>query len=452
MIKKSLIISLLISALQFNCYGQIKPTSVLTPQEKVYGLSKLWQEVNYNFAYKYKMDSRSWDSLYIALIPQVQATSDDYQYFRLLEKFIAPLNDSHSTVGHKPQDISAANMVYLPIMNNRFGDYSIWLENIENKAIVSTINSEKSLEIPIGSQVIEVNGLATEDYIKTHIEPFVCESSAHSRANISTYRLLEGLEGSSFDVVFRKPNDSLFRVKLTLKPSQHSDYVSLPSSWKDDVLNFDWIDQDIAYVALNTFSEEDIVPQFIQKLPELRKAKAMIIDIRSNNGGNGDYALEIAKYITDGDTILGARSKVRCNDSYKRAYQSNNDYVEQPSKVITNMVRKNDRLMVPIAVLTSNETVSAAEDFLIFLDRQKHIKRIGQATNGSTGQPMAVDLVKGLWVMICSVANYYPDGKEFVGSGIKPHIEVVEELNDKLSDTDKTLNTAIKHLTELISK
>lgn len=53
-----------------SCYDQLKPTKILTAQEKVYGLSKLWQEVNYNFAYKYKMDSRSWDSLYIAMIPR----------------------------------------------------------------------------------------------------------------------------------------------------------------------------------------------------------------------------------------------------------------------------------------------------------------------------------------------------------------------------------------------
>ena len=43
--------------------------NTLTPAEKVYGLSRFWQEVNYNFVYLYKVDRQAWDSAYKALIP-----------------------------------------------------------------------------------------------------------------------------------------------------------------------------------------------------------------------------------------------------------------------------------------------------------------------------------------------------------------------------------------------
>ena len=55
----------------------------LTKEEKIYGLSLIWQEVNYNFAYmeNYKLD---WDSLYIANIPKVVAAKNLTEYYAIL--------------------------------------------------------------------------------------------------------------------------------------------------------------------------------------------------------------------------------------------------------------------------------------------------------------------------------------------------------------------------------
>ena len=58
-----------------NVFGQI--SSRLTPAEKVYGLSKFWQEVNYNFVYLNKVNKEKWDSTYVTLIDQVQKTEND---------------------------------------------------------------------------------------------------------------------------------------------------------------------------------------------------------------------------------------------------------------------------------------------------------------------------------------------------------------------------------------
>ncbi len=56
--KTKLILPLLLLA--FKSYSQIPNT--LTPADKVYGLSKFWQEVNYNFGYLNKVDRTMWDS------------------------------------------------------------------------------------------------------------------------------------------------------------------------------------------------------------------------------------------------------------------------------------------------------------------------------------------------------------------------------------------------------
>lgn len=53
---------------------QAQMPNTLSPQQKVYGLSKFWQEVNYNFVFYNRVDRKEWDSLYQAMIMEVQAS------------------------------------------------------------------------------------------------------------------------------------------------------------------------------------------------------------------------------------------------------------------------------------------------------------------------------------------------------------------------------------------
>ena len=61
-----------------NSFGQLPNT--INPAEKVYGLSQFWSDANYNFAYFDRIDKKTWDSTYLALIEEVQHTKNDYEY------------------------------------------------------------------------------------------------------------------------------------------------------------------------------------------------------------------------------------------------------------------------------------------------------------------------------------------------------------------------------------
>lgn len=61
------IIILLALIVSVSMYGQMPDK--LSKAEKVYGLSKFWQEVNYNFVYLNKVDKKAWEEEYIKLIP-----------------------------------------------------------------------------------------------------------------------------------------------------------------------------------------------------------------------------------------------------------------------------------------------------------------------------------------------------------------------------------------------
>lgn len=154
----------LIICLSFLCavslQAQIPRT--LSNEDKVYGLSKFWQEVNYNFVYLEKVDRAKWDSTYRAMISIVQKTENDYEYYRELQRFCALLKDGHTNVNF-PRSIDTL------IMNAMFGKYRLFITNIDNKAIITRTNLSMKDEVPIGSEIVDVNGLPTREYIKRYL-------------------------------------------------------------------------------------------------------------------------------------------------------------------------------------------------------------------------------------------------------------------------------------------
>jgi len=77
---------------------------------------------------------------------------------------------------------------------------------------------------------------------------------------------------------------------------------------------------------------------------------------------------------------------------------------------------------------------------------KKHMVKIGENTFGSTGQPFQFDLPGGGSARICTKKDTYPDGREFVGYGIKPDIEVKKTVKDYLSGKDPVLKAAPNYL------
>jgi len=74
------------------------------------------------------------------------------------------------------------------------------------------------------------------------------------------------------------------------------------------------------------------------------------------------------------------------------------------------------------------------------------ITTVGEPTYGSTGQPIFVDLPGGGTFRVCTKRDTYPDGREFVGYGIKPDILVESTLATVRSDEDEALDRALREL------
>lgn len=433
------------------------PENTLTAEQKVAGLSALWAEAKYNEAFFDNIGAEKWDSAYLSFIRPVMDTPHDYAYYRQLQRFAALLRDGHSRVSYR-KDPGTATC---------FDSFRWKLVPLEGKALVGSISRRMKEEIPVGSEIVEVDGLPTAEYLQQKVLPYICSSTDYVRQDMAVEQMFTAWEDHTYRVKIKTPAGQPIEMDIT--PAARPDIKNepmFPPEPSYSMIEMKWYPGGIAYVALNSFREEEIVDSFAVILPELKKARKLIIDLRRNGGGKSDVAEAIMSYLTPDSVLYPA---LWCTRVHSPAYQSwggrytardttgnlfrkkayevyHREYYEYGEPDSIDIPPTTPRLVLPTAILTGHATASAAENFLILADGQKHIVKIGQHSNGSTGNPIRFAITDDLGFQICSKKDLYPDGRPFVGCGVKPDIEVTPTVQDLIDGYDRTLQTALRYL------
>lgn len=431
----------------------------ISTEERVYGLSKFWQEVNYNFAFFENVPELDFDALYQSYIPKVIAVKNDYEYYRLLQQFCARLKDGHTNVRF-PEYINKA-LCYPRIKIGRFKD----------KIHIVNVGASYKKEIPRGSEIVKVNGIDVLDYLDTQVYPYFT-GSKHTVQNQGAKKMLIGLIGSEVFIDIKTPKGKYKKVEVAMN-GVYEDWIYPVVKKSTESISFKILENGIGYLELTTFFySSELEKQFKEILPKLYGVKKLIIDVRRNGGGSASVANELVKYLTDKPYFYGGRGSTRKHLASRKAWGQTGDSIaskkmgiepvswakkyipyyhndvwemEEKRKIVNDV--KAPKLLYPLVVLISNNTASAAEDFLVSLDgAEREATLIGQTTYGSTGQPLYVELPKGGYFRVCTRKTTYPDGRKYVGVGIKPNIEIHPTVTDYLEVKDVVLEKAIAYL------
>ena len=92
-----------IKSMSLRIDGRYKKTATISDEQKIYELSQIWKDAEYNFVFWDKV-SIDWDGEYKKALSRVLATSDTYEYYRELARFINLLGDGHTGIS-LPMDI-----------------------------------------------------------------------------------------------------------------------------------------------------------------------------------------------------------------------------------------------------------------------------------------------------------------------------------------------------------
>ncbi len=428
----------------------------LSDEEKLYGLSQFWSEAKYNFAFFDQTDV-NWDSAYQAFIPRVLATKNTFDYYGEMKQFCALLKDGHTDIWNG-REISK-NQVYI----------RVFFKNINQQFFVDDVFNGYADKVPIGSELVKINGQPTKTYLQEKIIPYISASTPHELWNeaISSWHMHSTDTTQLTQMEFIRPDGKVVTHTARLHPkTSKGKFAKKSKKWQPFELHS--LANGISKIDLNTFSDTMVVTKFKEALPELYKSKGIIIDLRKNGGGNSFIGAQILNYFTDQKRLIGSLWQTR---EHKAAYKAwgtgmerkeNFNEWEQEAYEIANGIHwyKGDtmtfnntvtakKLTAPLVVLLGNGTASAAEDFLVFLDGlEGRGTTIGQKSFGSTGQPMSFKLPGGAWARICTKKDTYPDGREFVGYGVAPDIFVPLTVEEMINKRDDALAKAVEVIKE----
>ncbi|MHC5065720.1 MAG: S41 family peptidase [Planctomycetota bacterium] len=394
----------------------------LSLEERIAGLSKLWAEVKFNFAYFDQTDV-DWDALYMEYIPEVIDTENTLEYYRLLAQMCSQLEDGHTGV-NPPSALS--NQVYA---RPRFRTALI-----ENKVIVTEIHDEdlEDEAFMLGSEVLSIDGMPVKKYAELRVPFFYLSSSTPQDDDLRrySYGLLAGSIDKSIEVSYRSPDGE----------EGKRSFERVMGSPRTELMELEMIDG-FAHLTINSFNDPSLQGRIDKVFDKITASEGLIIDLRANGGGNTPtWLLSYLAKKPFKSNLWKTRSYAPALRAWGREeyWRGGGGGEVQPDP--------NRSYEKPVAVLIGPRTFSAAEDFSSVFDMMDRGPLIGEPTGGSTGQPLRISLPGGGSARICTKRDSYADGTEFVGVGVQPDISIPRSISDVYGDSDPVLERALQYL------
>lgn len=204
----------------------------------------------------------------------------------------------------------------------------------------------------------------------------------------------------------------------------------------DGVFIYGWLGDYIGYVCIRKFEHVHASSEAIEQiLLELAEAKALILDIRGNPGGDHQVGLTLAARFAD-------RRRLCLMSRERKGGQS--EFTEPRLWILDPEGLK--PFTHPIVLLTDNQTVGAAENFTLALRTLPHVSIMGEATAGSNAETYTDTLPNGWHVTV--PYTYVTDHRGFCweGLGIQPDIYVPKAHSSLSQGRDKVLEFALDYL------
>ncbi|MGB3471017.1 MAG: S41 family peptidase [Erythrobacter sp.] len=410
----------------------------LPVEDKLAGLSLLWSEAKYNFANFDLVPELDWDAEYRAMIPRVMASENTYEYYRLLQAFVAKLKDGHANVYFPNVPEFNDGRSNVPAINY------LW---IEERLILDYVAGEEfeAAGITRGDEIIAVNGQPIQEFADTHHRPYVSGSNkAYIDSVVYSWRLLKGPEGP-LELTIKKRSDDIVTVQ-SRRPDWDT-WTALTEGREEQPPNFRWkmVPGNIAYVELNSFSSADASRGFADNFEDISKADGIIFDVRKNGGGSSSYGYDVLSRLTQEPFAVSSWRTMNYRPAF-RAWGYQTESFESTGNM--ELPNPDQYYAGPVAVLSGTNTFSAAEDFLVAFDVMDRGPIIGQASGGSTGQPLGFYLPGGGTARITTKRDTYPDGSDFVDAGIQPDTLAPPTVKAFIERRDLALEAAIQYFSE----
>ncbi len=437
----------------------------ISKEEKILGLSLLWKEAAYNFAYFERLPDLDWNKEYEKYISKVIDSKSDLHYYLVLQDFMNLLQERHTKI-IIPQHLIRE---YYSQMKKQWFIFE-WIDED-----VFVTHSRKSIEnyLPLGSKILEINGVKTEMFFNEILKNKGNSTFKHTRKRVLKNELMYEFENYPKHIKYITPNGNEKSLRFDTVIVENDEWIGITEYDMKREMNhfpsFSWLEDSIAFLDLAGDMDDNLLLFFDSIYPAITKAKGLIVDLRYSQGGSsvGNY---IISHFTEQDTI-NQFYYTRTNNAYFRAFGAYSDsalvsfiggnirhnqfadYHKDRSfaidtSIYISTVLKTKRINLPIVFLIDNFVGSATEDFLISLKTLGLGTFVGEPTAGSCTQPLVVKLPGNGFALIATQKTMLNENEVF--TYIKPDVEVKRTLEEILSGKDKIFEVGLEVLRKKI--
>ena len=190
------------------------------------------------------------------------------------------------------------------------------------------------------------------------------------------------------------------------------------------------IEDNIGYIEITDF-DGGAAAEFEKKYKELEEKgiKSLIIDVRGNGGGVVDESIEILELLCNkGDTLLIT--------------------IDKQNKETVTKSTKNQKIKLPVVVLTNGYSASASEIFAGALKDNNRAKLVGTKTYGKGVIQTLIKLSDGSGLKMTTEEYYTPNKNKINKVGIEPNekVKLPTDIKELTDDNDTQLKKAIEML------
>ena len=391
--------------------------STSTPEGRLAVFDDVWETIQSRY-YDPRLNGADWQAKRNEFRPAAAKANSVYEFYEVLRQMLASLKDAHTRVYSPDEKFDWWSPRYVTV--------GLTIREIDGAPIVLQVESGSAAaktDIRPGDQITSVDGVPVARIITNRLENVGghVEGPARYRA-IAT--IFDGQAGTSV------------RVDWTTRDGKTKSAV-LPRYWTQRHLGFSTQRKGkVAVLRIDAFTQS-VALEFTRALPDvIDGAEGIVIDLRSNGGGDAEAMADVASLFLDDGINLG-----------KFADRSGASFELQTYSKRLWRVPQVGRVKLPLVVLTSESTSSAAEIMVAALQTKGRARVIGAGTCGCV---LAIrnrhPLPDGGLLDVSEFDYRTANGVRLEGLGIKPDQTVPRSRKDVYSGRDPALDVARKAL------
>ena len=403
-----------------SAYASINDSTISTdtPEGRLAVFDDAWARINERY-YDRQFHGLDWDSQRTMFRPLAAKATTSREFYAVLRRMIAALNDPHTRVFAPEEKFDWWRPRYVSI--------GLTLSEVAGLPTVTKVDSDSAPQragIRAGDVIETVDGEVASTLVKRRLAELPDPATGSARFRVFN-KLLDGLSGSSVAITWKDKNGKLRLGSFQRYWTQRELGVRIRREGDYAVIEIEAFTKPIAMA----FARE-----FKQKLSGLR---GVIIDLRTNGGGDAEAMSDIASIFLGIDANLG-RFTDRAGTSFTISTRFRSLLTQYPAAPPG----------IPLVVLTSERTASAAEIFVEAMRDSRRATIIGTETCGCVLAVRTRHLLPDGGLLDVSELDYETaKGQRIEGRGLQPDERVAVERKDFYAGRDRVMELATSWLT-----